>query len=185
VQKLLQEIIKEHKAIIFNGDGYSEAWHKEAAKRGLPNLRNTVEALEAVSGDKAAAALFEKYNVLTARELAAATRSTPSVTARMSTPSAAGARHRQVHDPARGLPLPGRAGLHRRRAEGSRVKSVDTRPRWRSSASLVHELEAGIVGLEHALAHKSSGSTLDHAKHYRDEVIPAMLTIRKVVDSWN
>jgi glutamine synthetase len=45
VQKLLQEVIKEHKAIIFNGDGYSEAWHKEAAKRGLPNLRNTVEAL--------------------------------------------------------------------------------------------------------------------------------------------
>jgi glutamine synthetase len=63
-------VIKEHKAIIFNGDGYSEAWHKEAAKRGLPNLRNTVDALEAVSGDKAAAALFEKYNVLTKRELA-------------------------------------------------------------------------------------------------------------------
>jgi glutamine synthetase len=38
VQELLQEIIKEHGAIIFNGDGYSEAWHEEAAKRGLPNL---------------------------------------------------------------------------------------------------------------------------------------------------
>ena len=61
------------------------------------------------------------------------------------------------------------------------VKSVDLSSLEKVSA-LVHELEAGIAGLEHALAHKSSGSTLDHAKHYRDEVIPAMLTIRKVVD---
>ena len=45
VQKVLEEIIKEHGAIIFNGDGYTEAWHKEAEKRGLPNLRSCVEAL--------------------------------------------------------------------------------------------------------------------------------------------
>ncbi|HUE69611.1 MAG TPA: glutamine synthetase III, partial [Pirellulaceae bacterium] len=45
VQSLVQEVYKEHKPVVFNGDGYSEAWHKEAAKRGLPNLRNTVDAL--------------------------------------------------------------------------------------------------------------------------------------------
>ena len=45
VQKLLQEIIKEHKAVIFNGDNYTEEWHEEAEKRGLPNLKNTVDAL--------------------------------------------------------------------------------------------------------------------------------------------
>ena len=39
MQTLLKEIIDEHGAIIFNGDGYSEAWHQEAAKRGLPNLK--------------------------------------------------------------------------------------------------------------------------------------------------
>src|SRR5690606_4063548 len=49
VQKLLQGVLKEHWAIVFNGDNYSEAWHKEAAKRGLPNLRNTPEALPAIT----------------------------------------------------------------------------------------------------------------------------------------
>lgn len=45
LQKILQAVIKNHKRVIFNGDGYSEAWVKEAQKRGLPNLRTTPEAL--------------------------------------------------------------------------------------------------------------------------------------------
>ncbi len=68
VQKVLQQIIKEHDAIIFNGDGYSEAWHQEAARRGLPNLKNTVEALP-VLGQSDVIELFEKYNVLSRREV--------------------------------------------------------------------------------------------------------------------
>jgi len=45
VQELLPGIIKESKKVIFNGDNYTDEWHKEAEKRGLPNLRNTVDAL--------------------------------------------------------------------------------------------------------------------------------------------
>ncbi len=67
VQNLLQEIIVEHGRVIFNGDGYTEAWHREAEKRGLPNLRTTVDALPALASPEAIA-LFAKYNVLTARE---------------------------------------------------------------------------------------------------------------------
>jgi glutamine synthetase len=67
VQTLLQEIIVEHGRVIFNGDGYTEAWHLEAEKRGLPNLRTTVDALPALTSPEAIA-LFEKYHVLTARE---------------------------------------------------------------------------------------------------------------------
>jgi glutamine synthetase len=68
VQSLLKEIIKEYSPIIFNGDGYSEAWHEEAEKRGLPNLRNTVEALPAF-GTPETVALFEKYSVLSELEV--------------------------------------------------------------------------------------------------------------------
>ncbi|MCB8944751.1 MAG: glutamine synthetase III, partial [Ardenticatenaceae bacterium] len=68
VQTLLKEIIEEHSSIIFNGDGYSEAWHEEAARRGLPNLRNTAEALPAF-GSPESIALFEKYNVLSEVEV--------------------------------------------------------------------------------------------------------------------
>jgi len=68
VQKILQDIIKKHKKVIFNGDNYTEAWVKEAQKRGLPNLKKTPEALEAVQDPKAIA-LFEKHAVLTKKEL--------------------------------------------------------------------------------------------------------------------
>lgn len=68
VQKLLQAIIKKHKRVIFNGDNYTQDWVKEAEKRGLPNLKTTPEALEALNTKKAYA-LFEKHGVLTNREL--------------------------------------------------------------------------------------------------------------------
>ena len=68
VQTLLKEIMEEHSAIIFNGDGYSQAWHDEAAKRGLPNLPNTAAALPSF-GSPEAVALFEKYNVLSQLEV--------------------------------------------------------------------------------------------------------------------
>ena len=63
VQKILEDIIKEHGGIVFNGDGYTEAWHAEAEKRGLPNLRSCVDALP-VLGSKEATELFEHYGVL-------------------------------------------------------------------------------------------------------------------------
>src|SRR4051794_25066434 len=70
VAELLPKLIKENKRIIFNGNGYSGEWEKEAAKRGLLNLKNTVDALpQLVSKD--AVALFEKYKVLQGREVQA------------------------------------------------------------------------------------------------------------------
>ena len=45
VQKLLTEIITEHGAVVYNGDGYSEKWQIEAAQRGLPNLKTTLDAI--------------------------------------------------------------------------------------------------------------------------------------------
>ncbi len=68
IQQVLQEIMNEHGKVIFNGNGYSEEWHKEAAQRGLPNLKTTVDALPAIL-DKEVIALFEKYHVLSEREL--------------------------------------------------------------------------------------------------------------------
>jgi len=68
VQELLREIITEHGRVVFNGDGYSEAWHKEAEKRGLPNLRTAADAIP-VLGQPEIIELFEKYNVLSRREV--------------------------------------------------------------------------------------------------------------------
>src|SRR5579862_5261263 len=67
VGELLPKVIKENKGIIFNGNNYAAEWEKEAAKRGLLNLKNTVDALpQLVSKD--VVATFEKYKVLNGRE---------------------------------------------------------------------------------------------------------------------
>ncbi|OIO01310.1 MAG: glutamine synthetase type III [Desulfovibrionaceae bacterium CG1_02_65_16] len=68
VQTVLQKILKDHDTVVFNGDGYSEAWHKEAEKRGLPNLKTTPDALPILSS-KPVIELFTKYGVLTEAEL--------------------------------------------------------------------------------------------------------------------
>jgi len=69
LQVILQDIVKKHKRILFNGDNYTEGWHTEAAKRGLPNLKTTPEALTAMEDGKAVT-LFEKHKVLSKEELA-------------------------------------------------------------------------------------------------------------------
>lgn len=68
VQKLLTDIIKAHGAIIFNGNGYSEEWHQEAAKRGLLNLKTTADALPHLKAPEVIE-LFKTYEVLSEREL--------------------------------------------------------------------------------------------------------------------
>jgi glutamine synthetase len=68
VQTLLTNIITEDGAVVFNGDGYSDNWQIEAASRGLPNLKTTLDALpELIKPD--AIALFEKYSVFSDREM--------------------------------------------------------------------------------------------------------------------
>ncbi|MBR4597810.1 MAG: glutamine synthetase III [Opitutales bacterium] len=68
LQKLLSSIIKKHKKIIFNGNNYGEEWKKEAAKRGLPNLRTTPEAIKPLIKPENIA-LFEKYGVFNRVEM--------------------------------------------------------------------------------------------------------------------
>ena len=67
---LLKQTIRAHKRIIFNGNGYDDAWQKEAQKRGLLNLKTTVDAVEHLLDEKNIA-LYEKYGVYTREELEA------------------------------------------------------------------------------------------------------------------
>jgi glutamine synthetase len=65
---LIKKTLTEHKRIVFNGNGYAEAWVEEAEKRGLPNIKSMVEAIPAFASEKAVT-LFEKHKVFTASEL--------------------------------------------------------------------------------------------------------------------
>ena len=68
VHNLIKEYLTEHQRIIFNGNGYSDEWVAEAEKRGLPNIKSMVEAIPALTTDKAVD-LFGKFHVFTKAEL--------------------------------------------------------------------------------------------------------------------
>jgi glutamine synthetase len=68
IAALVKETWKKHSKVVFNGNNYAEEWVKEADKRGLPNVRNAVAALEAFVTPKAVK-LFEKHKVLSKEEL--------------------------------------------------------------------------------------------------------------------
>ncbi len=68
LSKVLHDILKKHKRVLFNGDNYTLAWEQEAARRGLPNLRTTPEALSPLLDEKNIE-LYEKYKVFTRNEV--------------------------------------------------------------------------------------------------------------------
>ncbi|MCR5283429.1 MAG: glutamine synthetase III [Lachnospiraceae bacterium] len=68
VHDLIKEYLTKHQRIIFNGDGYSQEWVKEAERRGLPNIKSTIEAAATLTSDKTVE-LFEKFGIFTRVEL--------------------------------------------------------------------------------------------------------------------
>ncbi len=68
VHDLIKEYMTKHQRIIFNGDGYSEAWVKEAARRGLPNLKSMIDSIEALTTEKAIL-LYERFGIYNRAEL--------------------------------------------------------------------------------------------------------------------
>ena len=180
VQKVLQEIATKHKAIIFNGDGYTEEWHKEAEKRGLPNYRNTVDALPVLIKEENAA-LFEKYAVLSKREVHSryeiyTERYCKDVNSESLT----------ALNIARQFILPAAYRYQNELAgTAASLKSLGKNPHLGTLdkvTDLVAQLEGAVEKLEGAINHKSGGDLLSHAKHYRDEVIPAMNVVRTIAD---
>jgi glutamine synthetase len=180
VQKILEGILKEHGSVIFNGDGYSEEWHKEAEKRGLPNLRTSVDALP-ILGNKETTELFDKYGVLSPRELHS--RMEVYLEQYILT---VGLEARTAIEMAKTIIFPAAIRYQGELAHtGANLKAVgcafDTEALDKVSG-LVKELQKGIAKLEAAMAHTNGASRLGHAKHFCDEVVPAMATLRQTAD---
>lgn len=68
VKLVLREIVKNHSKVIFNGNNYTDEWVEEAEKRGLPNIKSTIEAAKALTISKNVS-IFEKHGVLSKAEL--------------------------------------------------------------------------------------------------------------------
>jgi len=181
VQKLLQTVIKAHKQVIFNGDGYSEAWHKEAEKRGLLNLKNTAAVMAAV-GSKDNGDVLAKHKVLSKREFA----SRNSIYAERYVT--------EIHtealsmlEIAKTMILPAAYRYQGELASTAAAlmaagKTTDTRSLDKVTA-LVADLEDRLITLEAEVVSEPSGSVLSHAQHSRNKVFPAMAAVRETCDA--
>jgi len=181
VKELLPKMIKANKRIVFNGNNYSDDWRKEAAKRGLLNLTNSVDALdELVEPD--VVRIFEKFKVLNERELHARYDvaletyvKTINVEAQLMVLMA----NRYILPPA----------LKYQKDVADSVKSVrdaggstrEARKVLDRITGLVDELRARTEKLAKALDHHSP-SVEKHARFMRDTVVPAMASLRETGD---
>ena len=180
VQTLLKDIITTHGAIVFNGDGYAQEWQDEAASRGLPNLRTSVEALPQFDTDEAKE-LFSTYGVLNHRELdsrfevsleqyvlsvAVEARSTLELATTTILPSALRYQTELAVNA---------ASLHAI-GYGFDAVSLD------EVTTGIAELQSALGSLRDVLAHEGDDSSLAHAEHTGEVLVPATLAVRSAVD---
>jgi glutamine synthetase len=183
VKLLLTKLIKENKRIIFNGNNYSEAWQKEATKRGLLNHRTSVDAFgEILKPDVVKA--FEKYGVLKERELKARHEvaleqynKTINIEAQlmvlMTNRFILPAAYRYQGQVAESVAAVKAAG----------AVSKESRRTLDAICRLTDEAKASVDKLQSLLEHESNGDPAKHAKYFRDKVIPAMNALREAGDS--
>ena len=182
VKQLLVKVVKENKRIIFNGNGYSDEWQKEAGKRGLLNHRTSVDAYpEAITPE--VIETFEKYGVLTSRELHARYEialeqynKTLNVEAQLMVLMA----NRFI--------LPGAYRFQSELAQSvAAVKaagavSKETRKALDTVCGLVDSCKSRVLQLQKLLEHEANGDGLKHARYFRDKVVPAMAALREAGD---
>jgi glutamine synthetase len=181
VKGLLTTLAKENRRIIFNGNGYSDEWRRDARKRGLLNLSNTVDALPELIKPEVVA-VFERYKVLNARELRARydvayetyiksvnveAQLMVLMANRYITPAAL----RYLTEVSASAAAAKEAGASAREAR----KLADR------LSKLVDEFRVRTDALAGALGHASHGVE-KHAKHMRDAVVPAMAALRETGD---
>jgi glutamine synthetase len=181
VKAILKATIKKHKRIIFNGNGYSAEWQKEAAKRGLKNLKNTVDALPEVVAPPVVKA-FEKFKVLTETELHARYEisletysKTINIEAQLMTLMA----NRYILPAA--FEFQKQVGQSVAAAKAGGVPSKEGKKHLMHLVKLIDSFRAQTDRLEAALEHQSANAE-KHAKYMRDTVVPAMARLRELGD---
>lgn len=179
----LVETIKQHKRIVFNGDGYGHQWQLEAEHRGLLNARTSLEAIEFIPSEKNKS-LFEKYNVLTHRELEA--RHEIALDQYFKTVNIEGETTEWV---AQTMVVPAAVSYINELAQtAERTNGLGLHPRGISDilkemVELTNDLTSALMNLR-KVNNELGGETV-HSKafHVRDNVIPAMNEVRKSADA--
>jgi len=175
IATVVRDVYSAHKRIVFNGDGYSDAWHKEAEKRGLLNLRTTLDAIETFSAAKNVT-LFEDFKVLSKRELEA--RQEVMYDIYFKTVNIEGETTEYI---AQTMILP--AALSYLAALGDvDVKSKAVKGLSEEVSGLADDLYDALGKLRKVNAEEGGVEVHEKAHHMRDHVLPAMLDVRAAAD---
>ncbi|MDX2133112.1 MAG: glutamine synthetase III [Planctomycetota bacterium] len=182
VRETLQKLVKQHKRVLFDGDGYTAEWHAEAAKRGLPNYRESVAALERL-GEKKNVDVFRKHKVLSkveveSREHIFLEKYVKQVLIEAET--AASIARTQVLPAA--LRHQTELGEVVAATQAADVDASEARAQLEELSELVIALRGAIAGLERATDEHPEGVRA-HATHVRDAVRPALAEVREAVDA--
>jgi glutamine synthetase len=182
LKEVLVETMSEARDIIFNGDGYSDDWQKEAEKRGLLNLKSTAEALPHLISEKNIN-LFEKYDVMTAREIHSRLEiwaeqyvtnlnievdTTEAIARTMVYPAAV----RYINELTKAVKETGELGL-----ENSGSKEMLT-----TVNGALNNLGEAMIELKKVQDDLKNDSLTELCVEYREKIIPAMSKIRDSVD---
>jgi glutamine synthetase len=183
VQSLLSGILKESKKVLFNEDGYSDEWHKEAERRGLPNLKNTVDAIPVIVR-KETIELFGKYKVYSERELTARYNIFSEKYVKEVTIEANMMLHiaRTMILPA-GLRYQGQVATAVNATKAAGIDPAAQVEHLRELTAALSRFQGAIAALEHATHHKHSGDPYTDAKTVRDTVLPKMVDLRGLGDA--
>lgn len=187
VQKVIQENLKKHQPVLFNGDNYSAAWEQEAAKRGLPNIKNCVDAI-ATLAEPDVKELFKRRGVYTEMELDARCRILmeayiktinieAQITADMARTLILPAAMRYQADVAQSLLATKQALASADNSAGEKV--------LKDVATLTARLKSAVDKLDETRSKADQGAhdVTAHAVFYRDQIRPAMNEVRQVADA--
>jgi glutamine synthetase len=183
IQALLPKYIAESKKVIFNGDNYTEAWHKEAEKRGLPNRKSTIDSLPDLISEKSIK-LFGKYGVFSERELHSRFeillenyKKTINIESQLTGQIA----NRQILPAALRYQAQVADSISKLKAAGGKVPTSQTTLLEELSTS-IELLQSTTAALIEATDEHVEGDTLSHAKYSHGTIIPKMSAVRAVAD---
>ena len=183
VHDLIKTYMTENQRIVFNGNGYSDEWVAEAERRGLPNIKSMVEAIPAITTDKAVE-LFERFNVFTKAELESRAEIQYEAYSK-----AINIEARTMIDMASKQIIPAVMGYTKTLADTIlAVKAAGADAEVQSGiltevSTLLKETKAALVSLQAVTdeaAAKEEGAVA--ANYYHDTVVPAMAALRAPVD---
>ncbi|MCE5276800.1 MAG: glutamine synthetase III [Planctomycetaceae bacterium] len=182
VQKVLPQLVREFKPVLFEGDNYSAAWHTEAEKRGLPNLRNTVDALALITG-KTCVELFGKYHVYSARELHSRQEilleryiKDINIEALMASQIA----HTMILPAC--LRYQGEVAAAMQSAAACGAQCPEQKKMLTTLMEAIATLTKTAATLDDVIAKQPHAAAMEHATYQRDVMIPAMAAVREAAD---